>query len=93
MKKCSQESVMASDIKIHLLCGERNWTGVPSTGWPFIVGLSTENLSHRNPEPAEHFVTATAFRDMTKCTAFIKIQLAVIGFWGYMRTGNYLSNL
>ena len=41
---------------------------------PFVVGLSTVNLSYRKPKPAEHFVKATVFRDMTKWTSFIRIQ-------------------
>ena len=41
---------------------------------PFVVGLSTANLSHRKPKLAEHFVTATAFKDMTKLTAVIRIR-------------------
>ena len=41
---------------------------------PFVVGLSLANLSHRKPKPSVHFVTATAFRDMTKLTALIGLQ-------------------
>jgi len=66
IKNCSQE--------IHVTCGQRNWTCVPSTGCIFVVGLSMANLSHRKTKPAEHFVTATAFRDMTKLTALIRKQ-------------------
>jgi hypothetical protein len=44
---------MADNIKIHLIFGERE-TGfvyfIQSV--PFVVGLSTVNLSHRRPEPA-----------------------------------------
>jgi len=39
MKKCSQETSMTVDIKIHLMCGWRNWTCVPSTGCPFCRGF------------------------------------------------------
>jgi hypothetical protein len=74
MKNFGQETSMADDITLHLMCGERNWTCVPSTGVPFVVGLSTASVSHRKPEPAEHFVTATVFRDMTKWIALTRIQ-------------------